>query len=301
MRKNKIVVLGGSGFIGREIVTSLVNNNVNVIVGCRDPRKARFLEKIEGNGSVSVTQTDVTNRDDIKKVIQQADAIVSLVGILFESRNNTFDAVQANAPGIISEEAKKVGVKKLVHISALGADRSALSKYASSKAIGEELLLENFPEATILRPSIVFGEEDNFFNKFSQMATFSPFLPLIGGGRTLFQPVYVKDVSNAVLKVLYDTKTNGKIYELGGPSIYSFKELMELTMRISKKSRLLLNLPFWLADLQARCMEMLPNPMLTCDQVELLKHDNIVSSGAQTLEDLNISATDCNLILPTYL
>ena len=117
----------------------------------------------------------------------------------------------------------------------------------------------------------------------------------------MFQPVYVKDVSDAVLKVLYDTKTNGKLYELGGPSIYSFKELMELTMRISEKSRLLLNLPFWLADLQARCMEILPNPMLTCDQVELLKHNNIVSSGAQTLEDLNISATDCRLILPTYL
>ena len=301
MKKNKVVVLGGSGFIGREIVTSLVNNNVNVIVGCRNPTKARFLEKIEGNGSVNIIQTDVTNRSDIKKVIQQADAVVSLVGILFESRNNTFDAVQANAPGIISEEARKAGVKKLVHISALGADRFSLSKYASSKAMGEELLLERFPEATILRPSIVFGKDDNFFNKFSRMATLSPFLPLIGGGKTLFQPVYVKDVSSAVMRVLDTTETNGKLYELGGPSIYSFKELIDLTMQISKKRRLLWNLPFWLAHLQARCMEKLPNPVLTCDQLELLKRDNIVSKEALTLSDLDISATDCKLILPTYL
>lgn len=301
MKKDKVVVLGGSGFIGREIVTSLVNNNVNVIVGCRNPTKARFLEKIEGNGSVNIIQTDVTNRSDIKKVIQQADAVVSLVGILFESRNNTFDAVQANAPGIISEEARKAGVKKLVHISALGADRFSLSKYASSKAMGEELLLEKFPEATILRPSIVFGKDDNFFNKFSRMATLSPFLPLIGGGKTLFQPVYVKDVSSAVMRVLDTTETNGKLYELGGPSIYSFKELIDLTMQISKKRRLLWNLPFWLAQLQARCMEKLPNPVLTCDQLELLKRDNIVSKEALTLSDLDISATDCKLILPTYL
>ncbi|MFL2917296.1 MAG: complex I NDUFA9 subunit family protein [Thalassobaculaceae bacterium] len=301
MTKNKVLVLGGSGFIGREIVQSLLNNNVNVVVGCRDLKKAGFLEKIQGNGNISIVPTDVTNRDDVKKVIQQADAVVSLVGILFESKNNTFEAVQGNAPGIISEEAKKAGVSKLVHISALGANRFSLSKYASSKALGEEMLLKNFPQATILRPSIVFGKDDNFFNKFSRMATLSPFLPLIGGGRTLFQPVYVKDVSNAVLKILYDTKTNGKLYELGGPSIYSFKELIELTMKISKKPRLLLNLPFWLAHLQARCMELLPNPVLTCDQLELLKQDNIVGIGAQTLADLDISATDCKLILPTYL
>ena len=167
MKKNKVVVLGGSGFIGREIVRRLVNNDVNVVVGCRDARKSRFLEKIEGNSNFSIIPTDVTNRDDVKKVIQQANAVVSLVGILFESGNNTFEAVQGNAPGIIGEEAKKAGVNKLVHISALGADRFSLSKYASSKAVGEEMLLKNFPQATILRPSIVFGKDDNFFNKFS--------------------------------------------------------------------------------------------------------------------------------------
>ena len=301
MTKDKVVVLGGSGFIGREIVKSLVKNNANVVVGCRDPRKARYLEKIEGNGSIDIIPTDVTNRNDLQKVIQQANVVVSLVGILFESGKNTFDAVQGNTPGVIGEEAKKAGVERLVHISALGADLCSLSKYASSKAIGEELLMKKFPQATILRPSIVFGKEDNFFNKFSRMATFSPFLPLIGGGRTLFQPVYVKDVSSAVLKILDSRKTNGKLYELGGPSIYSFKELIELTMQISKKPRLLLNLPFWVANLQARCMEILPNPLLTSDQLELLKKDNIVSKEALTLADLDISATDCKAILPTYL
>ena len=160
-----------------------------MVVGCRDSRKAEFLEKIEGSGNISIIPTDVTNRNDVQKVIQKADAVVSLVGILFESGKNTFDAVQGNTPGIIGVEAKKAGVERLVHISALGADRCSLSKYASSKAIGEQLLMEKFPQATILRPSIVFGKDDNFFNKFSSMATFSPFLPLIGGGRTLFQPV----------------------------------------------------------------------------------------------------------------
>ena len=301
MKNEVVAVIGGAGFVGRNVVRELCKRGARVVVGCRDTESAKFLRSMGDIGQVNLIKVNIANYDQMSRALEGADHVVSLVGILHETRGNTFETVQANGPLILGKIAREKGIKSLVHISAIGADIKSKSLYASSKGLGESHIRDEFEKTVILRPSIIFGPDDNFFNRFANLAAFAPFLPLIGGGRTLFQPVYVRDVSDAVLKVLYYTKTNGKLYELGGPSIYSFKELMELTMRISKKSRLLLNFPFWLADLQARCMEILPNPMLTCDQVELLKHNNIVSSGAQTLEDLNISATDCRLILPTYL
>jgi uncharacterized protein YbjT (DUF2867 family) len=301
MRNMNVVVLGGSGFLGAEIVKALVAQEANVIVGCRDIVKAAFLQSIEGPGQVKVMQMDVTDRNDLKKILKGANLVVSLVGILYESGTNTFNTIQENAPKLIGIESKAAGVKKIVHFSAIGADKNSLSKYAATKGAGDESILSVFPNSTIFRPSVVFGPGDNFFNKFSSLAAFSPVLPLIGGGGTLFQPVYVKDISTAVLKALSDKKSLGKIYELGGPSIYSFKELMDLTMKYAKRRRLLLNLPFWAAKIQASVMELLPNPILTCDQLQLLKIDNIVSEKALTLNDLGIVPTSCEQILPIYL
>jgi uncharacterized protein YbjT (DUF2867 family) len=291
MKNMNVVVLGGSGFLGREIVNDLVAKEANVIVGCRDIIKSAFLQSIEGPGQVKVMQMDVTNRSDLKKILEGAH----LVG------TNTFNTIQANAPKLIGIEAKAAGVQKIVHFSAIGADKNSPSKYAASKGTGDESILSVFPESTIFRPSIVFGPDDNFFNRFSSLADFSPVLPLIGGGETLFQPVYVKDISTAVLKVFGDKKSDAKIYELGGPSIYSFKELMELTMEYSQKRRLLLNLPFWAAKIQASVMELLPNPLLTCDQLKLLRFDNIVGETVLNFSDLGIVPTSCEQILPTYL
>ncbi|MBT4354806.1 MAG: complex I NDUFA9 subunit family protein [Rhodospirillaceae bacterium] len=301
MRNKKIVVLGGSGFIGREIVKNLVKEKADVIVGCRNIKKAGFLEQIKGNGRVTVVQTDVTVQEDVRDILQGSDIVISLVGVLYEIGKYTFNTIQAEVPKMIGVEANKAGVERILHFSALGADKTSQSEYAVSKAMGEETLLSVFPATTIFRPSIVFGPNDNFFNKFSNMAAFSPVLPLIGRGETLFQPIYVKDISNAVLKVFESTQTAGKTYELGGPSTYSFKELIELTMLYSKRSRLLLNLPFWLANIQATFMELLPNPILTRDQLELLKVDNVVRNEMHTLADLNIIPTACESILPTYL
>ena len=301
MKNKKFVVLGGSGFIGREIVENLVREGIDVTVGCRDIKKAEFLEQIKGNGRVTVVQTDVTVQQDLRNILQGADLVISLVGILYEIGKYTFNTIQAEVPQMIGVEANKAGVERILHFSAIGADKNSQSKYAVSKAMGEESLLSVFPATTIFRPSIVFGPNDNFFNKFSNMAAFSPVLPLIGRGETLFQPVYVKDISNAVLRVFESTQTVGKIYELGGPSTYSFKELIELTMLYSRRSRLLLNLPFWLADIQASFMELLPKPILTRDQLELLKVDNVVGNKMFTLADLDIIPTRCETILKTYL
>lgn len=301
MKNKKFVVLGGSGFIGREIVENLVREGIDVTVGCRDIKKAEFLEQIKGNGRVTVVETDVTVQQDLRNILQGADLVISLVGILYEIGKYTFNTIQAEVPQMIGVEANKAGVERILHFSAIGADKNSQSKYAVSKAMGEESLLSVFPATTIFRPSIVFGPNDNFFNKFSNMAAFSPVLPLIGRGETLFQPVYVKDISNAVLRVFESTQTVGKIYELGGPSTYSFKELIELTMLYSRRSRLLLNLPFWLADIQASFMELLPKPILTRDQLELLKVDNVVGNKMFTLADLDIIPTRCETILQTYL
>jgi NADH dehydrogenase len=248
-----------------------------------------------------VVETDVTVQQDLRNILQGADLVISLVGILYEIGKYTFNTIQAEVPQMIGVEANKAGVERILHFSAIGADKNSQSKYAVSKAMGEESLLSVFPATTIFRPSIVFGPNDNFFNKFSNMAAFSPVLPLIGRGETLFQPVYVKDISNAVLRVFESTQTVGKIYELGGPSTYSFKELIELTMLYSRRSRLLLNLPFWLADIQASFMELLPKPILTRDQLELLKVDNVVGNKMFTLADLDIIPTRCETILQTYL
>ena len=205
------------------------------------------------------------------------------------------------APARLARLAREAGVARLIHISAIGADPRSTSAYARSKAAGEQAVRDAFPTATILRPSIVFGPEDQFFNRFAALAMVSPVLPLIGGGETRFQPVYVGNVADAVVRCLDDSATAGRTYELGGPKIYTFRALMELLLAEIRRKRLLIEIPFGLASLQARLMAILPNPPLTPDQVELLKRDNVVSTGALTLAMLGITPTAVEAILPTYL
>jgi len=300
-RGKKITVFGGSGFIGRNIVRELAQQGAWVTVGCRDVEGAKHL-KVQGVvGQVTPVHVDVTKGDNIAAALQGADMAINLCGILFESGRNRFDAVQGTAPGVIAAEAAKAGVSKFVHVSAIGADANSASRYARSKAAGEAAVKSAFPTATILRPSVVFGPDDDFFNRFGAMAEAISILPLIGGGRTKFQPVYVDDVARAAFVALTSDTTEGKTYELGGPTIYTLKEVMELVVAQTARKCRMVEIPFWLASLKATFLELLPTPPLTRDQVILLKSDNVVSEGAATLADLGIKPTACEAILPTYL
>lgn len=297
----QITIFGGSGFIGRNIVRELAQQGARISVACRDVEGAKHL-KVQGVvGQVTPVHVNVATGEGVADAVQGADIVINLCGILYESGRNSFDAVQATAPGMIAAEAVKAGAAKFLHVSAIGADPASNSRYARTKAAGEEAVLKAFPTAVILRPSIVFGPDDDFFNRFGAMAETAPFLPLIGGGTMKFQPVYVDDVADAALKALSMDGAEGKIYELGGPTIYSFKELMELIVAQTGRKCRLIDIPYWLASLQATFLELLPSPPLTRDQVTLLKRDNVVPEGALTLADLGIEPTACEAILPTYL
>ncbi|WP_114392425.1 complex I NDUFA9 subunit family protein [Oleisolibacter albus] len=296
------VVFGGSGFLGRHIIQRLARTGCMIRVPSRHPGDANFLRTAGVPGQVVPIATNIQDDASVAAAVQGADLVINLIGILAPSGKSSFDAVQADAAGRIARAAKAAGVERLVQMSALGADAGSRSAYARSKAAGEQQVLAAFPDVTIFRPSIVFGPEDGFFNRFAQMATLLPFLPLIGGGHTRFQPVYVGDVADAVMAALATTESKGKTYELGGPRTYSFRELMELTLRqIGRPKKPLLSIGFGLASLQGAILEKLPGKLLTRDQVELLKRDNVVSGQLPGLADLGVSPTAAEVILPTYL
>lgn len=301
MQGKLVTVFGASGFIGRNIVRELAKRGARVNAVCRDVEKAKFLKPMGVVGQVTPMRADVTDAEAIARAVNGASMVVNLVGILHESGRNTFDAVQGTAPGQIAKAAKAAGAEAMVHVSAIGADANSSSHYARSKAAGEAAVREAFPEATILRPSVLFGANDSFFNKFAGLALLSPALPLIGGGTTKFQPVYVDDVADAVMASLAMPAAKGETYELGGPSVYTFRQLMEMILRETNRKAWLVDLPFWAASLKATFLQILPNPPLTRDQVELLKSDNVVSVDAKTLADLGIEATSVEIMVPTYL
>ena len=302
MSDRVVTVFGGSGFIGRYVVQRLARTGVRVNVAVRHVERAKFLKTMGNVGQITPVACDITAAASVARAVQGADAVVNLVGILYPSgHGHGFDAVHHQAAGAIAEAAKAAGARALVQISAIGADAESDSAYARSKAAGEAAVRAAFPEATILRPSIVFGPEDSFFNRFAAMARLSPALPLIGGGHTLFQPVYVGDVADAVLRALSDPGTQGKTYELGGPKTYSFKALMELMLATIGRRRLLVPVPFGIAEIQGAVLQLLPVPPLTRDQVALLKRDNVVAEGALTLADLGIEPTTLEVILPAYM
>jgi NADH dehydrogenase len=301
MAQRVVTVFGGSGFIGRHLVGRLAKQDWIVRVAVRRPSQAGFLRPLGEVGQITPLRAPIQDPIAVEAAVEGADAAINLVGILYERGKQTFAGVHAVGAQTVAEAAAGAGVEHLVQVSAIGADLHAAADYARSKAAGEAAVKTAFPSATIVRPSIVFGPEDNFFNRFAVMARLSPALPLIGGGSTRFEPVYVGDVAQAIAKCVSDPACAGKTYELGGPRVYTFKELLQLLLREIRRRRLLVPWPFALAEAQARFLELLPVPPLTRDQVRMLRRDNVVSEGALTLADLGIQPTAAEVILPTYL
>lgn len=323
MQRN-ITVFGGSGFVGRHLVKRLAADGWQVRVAVRDVEAAQFLKPSGNIGQIVLWQTDIKDPAQVASAVAGADAVVNLVGLLYPSGSNDFVAAHEKGAGVVAEAAKSAGVRHLVHMSALGADEKSNSHYARTKALGEKAVQEAFPEASIMRPSVIFGPEDNFFNKFAGISRFVPFMPvfgcpllptisvsgvngltvsidLYGDGGTKFQPIYVGDVAEAIIAALKTSDAKGKTYELGGPAVYSFKELMEQLGRHTGRKKYLLPIPFGIAMIYAYFLQLLPKPLLTCDQITLLKTDNVVSDKANTLQSLGIKPVNTEVILPTYL
>lgn len=300
-----ITVFGGSGFIGRHLVQALAKRGYRVRVAVRRPNMALFLRPMGDVGQVTPFPANIRQPQTVAAAVDGASAVVNLVGILHQQGAQTFEAVQANAPGEIARLASEAGVGHFIQMSAIGADADSDSHYARSKGLGEQAVLEHIPGATVVRPSIVFGPEDDFFNRFAAMAGISPALPLIGGGQTRFQPVYVKDVATAVVQLLESSEAAGKTYEFGGPEVHSFKALMQIMLEIIDRPRLLVPIPFGVAGLMGTFAQLLPGAPLTADQVRLLRSDNVVADLAEgegrTLRGLGIPPTALRAILPSYL
>ena len=304
------VVFGGSGFVGRNVVRELAKRGWRVRVAVRRPHLAQFLRPMGAVGQIQLKQANVRHRSSVAEALKGADAVVNLVGILYQEGAQKFDAVQAGGAAAIASLAADEGVENFVHVSAIGADPDSASDYARTKAEGERAVLDAVPTATILRPSVVFGPEDDFFNRFATMATTTPFtpIPLLGGGKTKFQPVYVDDVADAVCEALVRPEARGRIYELGGPRIYTFRELMELMLKEIGRRRPLAPVPFPVASMIGLGGELagrLPfiTPPLTRDQVRLNKVDNVVNDDGSvgTLADLGVEAQTLESILPAYM
>ena len=295
------VVFGGTGFIGRHLVQRLARAGARVRVVARDPEAGMFLKPMGDPGQVVLSRANLLDAASVADAAAGADIVVNLVGILYESGPCTFAAIHVDGARYVAEAAKAAGAKRLVQVSAIGASNRSPALYARSKAAGEAAAGKAFPGATIVRPSIVFGPEDDFFNRFAAMARLAPALPLLGGGRTRFQLVYVGDVAEAIMRILGDAETAGKTYELGGPRVYTFREALEIVLRETGRKRLLVPLPFWAANLQARMLELLPKPLLTRDQVKMLRRDNVVGRKALGLADLGIAPTAVEAVVPAYL
>jgi NADH dehydrogenase len=301
MRDAVVTVFGGTGFIGRHLVRRLAERGATVRVPTRSPRNAGFLQPMGNVAQVVLMPFDRMDDAQIATLVAGVTHVVSLVGILAERRAGDFVAVQGELPGRIGAASAAAGVRRVVHVSAIGADAGSPSLYARTKAQGEAALRAAFPSATILRPSIVFGPEDGFFNRFAAMARMAPALPLVGGGRNRFQPVYVGDVADAIMAGLTRPDVAGRTYELGGPRAYSMRELMTYMLGVIGRRRSLVTLPWSLASKLARLMELLPDPPLTRDQVELLKRDNVVAADAAGLAALGITPTPLEVVVPGYL
>lgn len=300
-----VTIYGGSGFLGRHVVRALARTGARMRVAVRRPELAGHLQPLGGVGQIVPVQANVRYPDSLLAAAEDADAVVNLVGILFASGKQTFKAVQDEGARNIAEAAKAAGARTLVHVSAIGADPDSPSIYARTKAAGEAAIKDVFPDAVIFRPSVVFGPEDDFFNRFAALARISPALPLIGGGRTRFQPVFVGDVARAILAGLEGRARADAPYELGGPEILTMRQVMERVLDYTMRSRLLVPLPFWLAKLQGAVLQWLPKPPLTLDQVRLLERDTVVSEEAikagRTLEGLGIEPVAVASVVPDYL
>ena len=300
-----VSIIGGSGFIGRHAVAALAHAGWRIRIICRRPDLAYFLQPLGGPGQIAFIQANVRERASLEAALAGSDAVVNLVGILAEHGRQTFDAVHARGAETVARAAAEAGAAKLVHVSALGADPGSPAIYGRSKAEGERRVRAAFGDAVIVRPSVVVGPEDRFLNLFAEMARFSPVLPLIGGGKTRFQPVYVGDVAAALVQLLEEDGHEGRIYEFGGPEVWTFRELLEFMLTVIRRRRLLLPVPFGIARLMAWPMQFVPGASLTPDQVRMLQKDNVVSEAAKaerrTLEGLGIEPDGIEAVVPDYL
>jgi len=306
MQDDKIIgIFGGTGFLGHSIVQILAKQGYRIKIMTRHPESAYDL-KIFGNvGQITPYFCDYT-ADSIEKAVNGCDAVINLIGILFQKNKHGFNKAHVQIPEIIAKACNTKDVQKFIHVSALGCDKGSekeKSKYARSKLKGEEAIKEACSDVTILRPSVVFGPGDSFFNMFAKLSSFLPALPLIGGGKTKFQPVYVEDIAEAVGVIIEEKSDqfNGEIYELGGPDIVTFKKIYEILLEETNRERALVPVPWPVAKIQGAFMGLLPKPPLTMDQVKSLKTDNIIEGNLKTFADLGIKATSMKVILPTYL
>lgn len=298
--RDVITIFGGSGFVGTQVIRALARTGCVIKIAGRVPEKANALKLSGAPGQIVPVFCNYSDPSSIAAAIKGSDYVVNCIGILFEKRKGGFHKAHVDIPALIAKACTKQGVKRFVHISALGVDK-ATSRYARTKREGEAAVHKAFPAATILRPSVMFGPDDNFFNMFAELARYMPVLPLIGGGTTKFQPVYVGDVAAAVVAALTLPTAPGQTYELGGPEVVTFREIYERLFFYTQRPRVLLPIPFPLAKLQAFFMEFLPRPLLTRDQVESLKTDNIVNDAAATFADLQIAPAAMQLIMADYL
>jgi len=300
-----VTVFGASGFLGRYVVRALTDRGWRVRAAVRNPHTSHELKVVGDVGQVQLMQANLRFPQSVARAVQGSDAVVNLVGVLFESGRQTFEALHVGGPDVIGEACAAAGITNVAHVSAIGADAESESEYARTKGEGEAVLREHVPNADVLRPSIVFGAEDEFFNRFAGMAAFAPALPLIGGGKTKFQPVFVEDVATAVA-IAVTRGTSGQTFELGGPNTYTFKALMEFVLETIGKKRLLVPVPWFAANMMGFGGELsgaLPfvEPFLTRDQVQNLKTDNVVAEDAIGFEAFDIRPETIEAIVPTYL
>ncbi|MEX0810158.1 MAG: complex I NDUFA9 subunit family protein [Dongiaceae bacterium] len=301
MANRSVTIFGGTGFVGRYVVQQLARRDWVIRVAARRPAQAQFLKPLGHVGQITPIGANIRDDASVAACIEGSDAVINLVGILYSRGRQSFEAVHVDGAKRIAMAAHAAGATRLIQMSALGADPDSISDYARSKAIGEQVAREAFPDATVVRPSIIFGPEDSFFNRFAAMARIAPVLPLIGGGRTRFQPVYVGDVAAAIATMLDRPETAGQTYELAGPEMLEFRALMERMLVEIGRRRLLLPIPFWAAGIMATFLGLLPVPPLTRDQVRLLRADNVASGAAPGFAALGIEPTAMAAILPTYL
>jgi uncharacterized protein YbjT (DUF2867 family) len=307
MQGDLVVVFGGSGFIGKQVVRTLAKRGKRVRVPMRRPHLGQDLRVLGDVGQIQLVQANIRYPVSFDAALEGADAVVNLTGVLYEKGPQSFRAIHDEGAGALAEAAKAKGITRFVHMSALGAGVSN-ARFARTKLAGEEAVRAALPEAIVVRPSIVFGQEDNFFNSFADMAKFAPALPLIGGGKTKFQPIYVNDLADAIANAIDMPGARGKTFEIGGPRTYTFKELMQFVTSETERSRPLLPLPFFAAAPMGMLLDVafklypFAGPPLTGDQVTLLRRDNVVSQGAATIGDLGVKSLETvEAVVPSYL
>ena len=301
MKQKIATIFGASGFIGRHLIRRLTKKNYRIIAVTRSPYLHGYLKPLGNIGQIDLEKVNIFDEKKIRPIIESSNIVINLVGILFENKNQKFESIHTQFPYLLAKLCKEYNIEKLIHISALGANVNSSSAYMRSKAKGEKFILDNTENSIILRPSIIFGPEDNFFNQFASLTQFLPFLPLIGGGKNKFQPIYVVDVVKSIISVLENKKSNNKIYELCGPEIFTFRELMVILLKQIKKKRLLLSVPYKIAKYNAKFFQLFSKPLLTEDQVLMLEKDNIETGKYETVKSLNIKPSKIEAILPNYI